>query len=58
MPHDVRLDCPADQPALQPGDLVAQRRDRSPKFRCLLEQLHHQALELGRSKAQTGLRGT
>jgi PPOX class probable FMN-dependent enzyme len=33
-----------------PGDLVAQRRDRSPKFRRLLEQLHHQALELGRRR--------
>ena len=47
---DVRLDVRPTRPALQPGDLVTQRRDHSPKFRSLLEKLQHQALQLGRRK--------
>ncbi len=47
---DVRLDVRPTRPALQPRDLVTQRRDRSPKLRSLLQKLQHQALELGRRK--------
>ena len=47
---DARLDVRPTGPALQPSDFVTQRRNQSPKFRPLLQQLQRQALELGRRK--------
>jgi hypothetical protein len=47
---DVLLDLRPARPALQPSDLVTQRRNQPPKFRCLLQQPQRQALDLGRRK--------
>src|SRR5580704_12191776 len=47
----VRLDLRPRRTALEPCDLVALRRNRSAQIGHLLQQLHHQQLQLGRRKS-------
>ena len=49
--HAARLDVRPRRPALEPCDLVTQRRHHSVQLRQLFPLLHHQALELGLRQA-------
>jgi hypothetical protein len=48
--HSARLDIRPARPALQPRDLVTLRSNSSLKLRHFLQQLQHQALQLGGAK--------
>src|SRR5271168_476461 len=47
---DARLDVRPPRAALQPRDLVAERPDRSAKFRALVQKLQHQPFQVARRK--------
>ena len=49
--HAARLDVRPRRPALEPCDLVTQRRHHSVQLRQIFALLHHQALELGLRQA-------
>jgi hypothetical protein len=48
--HPAGFDVRPPRPALEPGDLVALRRNYSPQFGHFFKQLQHQALQIARRK--------